>query len=417
MARWTGYCFSQFRFYYSVLLQVDAMTLQEDANSTTKVLKKHDMSSKPNLFSIQRRSLPLMLLILILGGAVQAQFTYTTDNNEITITGYTGDGGVVAIPGTIDGLPVVTIGGAAFWSNSSLTSVTIPVGVTSIGNGAFFGCINLTSVTIPEGVTNIGAGAFWDCTSLTDIAIPSSVTVIGSSTFRNCTSLTSIVVDESNTEFSSVDGVLLNKSQTTLIQCPAGRSGSYSPPVGVTLITSHAFRHCSSLTSVTMPDSVSIIDLNAFESCTSLTSVVLPGDIFLAHQAFLMCTSLTSVYFNGNAPSVVGEKVFLDADDVIVYYLPDATGWEDTLADRPTAIWIPVIRTDDGMFGIVENLFQFTIDWASNQTVVVETCPDIGISQPQWMSLETIVLADGTATFSDPNWMNDSPRFYRVRSQ
>src|ERR1019366_359508 len=42
----------------------------------------------------------LLLLLLALPAAVQAQFTYTTNNGTITITGYTGTGGAVTIPDT-----------------------------------------------------------------------------------------------------------------------------------------------------------------------------------------------------------------------------------------------------------------------------------------------------------------------------
>ena len=48
--------------------------------------------------------LPLLLL-LALPAAVQAQYTDTTNNGTITITGYTGSGGAVTIPDTINGLP------------------------------------------------------------------------------------------------------------------------------------------------------------------------------------------------------------------------------------------------------------------------------------------------------------------------
>ena len=55
------------------------------------------------------RILPLLLL-LMLPAAVQAQdFTYTTNNGAITITGYTGPGGAVTIPDMINGLPVTSI--------------------------------------------------------------------------------------------------------------------------------------------------------------------------------------------------------------------------------------------------------------------------------------------------------------------
>ena len=113
----------------------------------------------------------LVLLLLALPGAVQAQFNYTITNGTVTITGYTGPGGAVTIPATINGLPVTSVGGyydtsdfhdywGAFQGNQSLTNVTIPDSVTSIGTAAFASCSSLTSVTVPDSVTSIGDGAF-----------------------------------------------------------------------------------------------------------------------------------------------------------------------------------------------------------------------------------------------------------------
>ena len=42
-------------------------------------------------------------------------FTYTVSDGTVTITGYTGTGGTVVIPATIDGMPVVSIGNHAFY--------------------------------------------------------------------------------------------------------------------------------------------------------------------------------------------------------------------------------------------------------------------------------------------------------------
>ena len=74
----------------------------------------------------------------------------------------------------------------------TLTSVTIPGGVTSIGTSTFQDCTALTSVTIPSSVTSIGDNAFYNCISLTSIRIPSSVTSIGDNAFGACTNLTDI---------------------------------------------------------------------------------------------------------------------------------------------------------------------------------------------------------------------------------
>ena len=90
---------------------------------------------------------PLLLLLLALPVTVQAQdYTYTITNGAITITKYTGSGGAVTIPDTINGLPVTTIGG--YYNGSGYWS------------GAFDSCTSLTSVTIPNSVTSIGDWAF-----------------------------------------------------------------------------------------------------------------------------------------------------------------------------------------------------------------------------------------------------------------
>jgi hypothetical protein len=291
-----------------------------------------------------------------------SDLNYKTNNSAITITGYTGSGGAVTIPGTVNLLPVTSIGDGAFALCTSLTSVTITNSVTSIGNYAFYvctsltnvtlgnsitnigtsafnDCVGLTSVTIPNsvtsigssafqscwsltsvtignGVTSIGIGAFVGCTGLTNVMIPYSVTGIGAGAFNDCTSLTAITVAPTNSVYSSVAGVLFNKSQTTLIQCPGGKAGSYTIPNGVTSIGSAAFEYCASLTSVTIPNSVTSI-----------------GD-----GAFMNCTSLTGVYFKGNAPSL-GSSVFSDDDNATVYYLVETTGWGPTFGGLPTAPW------------------------------------------------------------------------------
>ena len=62
-----------------------------------------------------------------------------------------------------------TIGYYAFNGCSSLTSITIPDGVTSIGNSAFEGCSSLTSITIPDGVVSIGGEAFRGCYNIKEV--------------------------------------------------------------------------------------------------------------------------------------------------------------------------------------------------------------------------------------------------------
>ena len=61
------------------------------------------------------------------------------------------------------------ITGCKYTGCSSLTSISIPDGVTSIEDYTFFGCSHLTTISIPESVTNIGEGVFFGCSNLEEI--------------------------------------------------------------------------------------------------------------------------------------------------------------------------------------------------------------------------------------------------------
>jgi hypothetical protein len=295
------------------------------------------------------------------------QYTYTTNNGTITITGYTGSDGDVEIPTRIDGLPVTSIGNEAFLGCQSLTNLTIPDSVIGIGNGAFRACRALTNLTIGNGVTSIGDEAFDACSSLTGVTMGKSVTRIGGG----------------------------------------------------------AFSWCINLTSVTIPNSVTDIGRYAFYSCRGLTSVTIPDNVTnIANFAFAFCTSLIGVHFQGNAPSAYGSLAFTGDDNATVRYLPGTTGWGATFGDRPTAFWqlpYPLILTLPPYFGVQANRFGFRISWATNASVAVEA--STSLADPIWLPLATNTitvgidpLTDGWSYFSDPEWTNYAARFYRAVS-
>ena len=98
---------------------------------------------------------------------------------------------------------VTTIGEAAFYGCSGLTSITIPSTVTSIGSAAFCDCSGLTSVTIPNSVTSIGDYAFGYCSGLTTVNIPDNVTSIGTYAFRDCSGLESLTIGSGVTSYGN----------------------------------------------------------------------------------------------------------------------------------------------------------------------------------------------------------------------
>jgi len=161
------------------------------------------------------------------------------------------------------------------WYNYSndITTLIIEDGVENITERVFERFPKLTSVTIPNTVEFIGRRAFACCEKLKSITIPSSVKIIREEAFIGCTNLTSINVDENNTEYSAEDGVLFNKTKTTLICYPLSKiNATYSIPNTVTKIEQFAFAGNENLKSVIIPSSVEIIGENAFNTC-GLTEV------------------------------------------------------------------------------------------------------------------------------------------------
>ena len=254
---------------------------------------------------------------------------------------------------------VASIGDSAFYSCTSLTNVTIPNSVTSIGDWAFFNCTSLTSIIIPNSVTSIGDSAFENCTSLTSIIIPNSVTSIGSSAFYNCKSLTKVDYNGTVSQWKSIkgydnvskiikctDGIVGNGNTVTIDNLKykiyhdtASLVGYTDSPenlvisknisyegytLNVTSISESAFRGCTSLTSVTVPDSVTSIGDSAFYGCTNLTSITIPNSVTsIGLRVFYYCRSLTSVTIPNSVTSI-GRSAFYYCRSLTSVTIPDS---------------------------------------------------------------------------------------------
>ena len=190
-------------------------------------------------------------------------------------------------------------GSQILWKNSqvanenrcyqnSIQKVELGAGI-SIGNTAFRACYSLTSITIPSGVTSIGNNAFYNCYSLASITLPSGVTSIGDSAFCDCSSLASITI-----------------------------------PSGVTSIFDHAFDDCYSLTSITIPSGVTSIGHYAFYNCYSLASIMIPSGVTsIKTYAFYGCASFGEIHFKPSTPPTVSSSnAFTGIPTDCIIYVP-----------------------------------------------------------------------------------------------
>ena len=116
-----------------------------------------------------------------------------------------------------------------------------------------------------------------------------SVTGIGYAAFRDCSDLTSVFI-----------------------------------PNSVTSIGDYAFENCSGLTSVTIPNSVTSIGYAAFRGCLGLTSVTIPNSVTnIGEDAFSGCSGLTSVTI-GNSVTNIGSYAFFDCSGLTSVTIPNS---------------------------------------------------------------------------------------------
>ena len=225
-----------------------------------------------------------------------------------------------------------TIGERAFGNCSSLVRIGLPNSLETIENKVFENCTSLQSIVIPDSVTTIGEFAFNNCKSLKSISIPGSVTNIGKSAFKECIGMNYFLIEETGSSLNISGFALENCSSLKTLNIPdrvtnislkdCNSLESISLPNlfngtfnsifggvdnvpsslktvvirGGTTIAVEAFKNCSSITTIVLPDTLTTIYERAFQNCTGLESLVIKGNIeYLGNGVFGGCASLKNL--------------------------------------------------------------------------------------------------------------------------
>ena len=118
-----------------------------------------------------------------------------------------------------------------------------------------------------------------------------------------------IKVDSNNKFYSSLNGVLFDKSLHNLVCFPTGKTGDYSIPYSVKTIKSMAFDY-SKISSLNIPNSVYTLESYAIYSCDSLSSVTLPSSLkLICAKAIMFCHNLKNIYYNTTNPIFTDESI------------------------------------------------------------------------------------------------------------
>ena len=237
--------------------------------------------------------------------------------------------------------PDCEIGNSCF-SNSQVSSVSLPQGMKKLGRHVFFYCTNLTSLTLPEGMEEIGLMCFASC-SLTSVNLPSTmvkldscslqdnpftsinlknVKFVGRQAFSQCTNLTSVT---SNGKLEEIDGAAFTRCPITTAYLPEG----------LLTINTNAYFRCTSLNSFTVPTTVTTITGNPCVGATSLRAfnVAAGSEYFTTYDGCLYATG-------GSTVKPESTRADGDAPAGLTALVGVPTGWQKSVLSVPEGVTV-----------------------------------------------------------------------------
>ena len=162
-------------------------------------------------------------------------------------------------------------------------------------------------------------------TSIRSIVVQSGVTGIGEFAFKDCTYLTAVTLPDTVTEIGSY--AFYNCLKLTGLALPSS----------LTTIGLHAFSECDGLTDITIPGSVGRIQNGAFRDCKGLASVsISQGVTVIDGSVFMGCTALTDLTIPRSVTSI-GTWAILNCSNLASVSILNPQCFISADSIRPTA--------------------------------------------------------------------------------
>ncbi|MBN2684589.1 MAG: leucine-rich repeat domain-containing protein [Pontiellaceae bacterium] len=198
-----------------------------------------------------------------------------------------------------------------------------------------------------------------------EVVIPSSVTNIEASFLDSFDDLESVVVHSNNLNYSSMDGVLLNKERTLLVRVPPGKKMPIHLPESVFTIGEYAFENCNAITQYSVPNHVKRIALGAFSECQNMREILIPNSVVeIEDTVFYGCSSLNRVVLP-NSIGVIEPDTFRFCSSLTSIEIPESVtnlGWCAFEESGLETVTIPsTVMTLEAPFGGCTNLQEILV--------------------------------------------------------
>lgn len=236
------------------------------------------------------------------------------------------------------GKGITSIGASAFENCTSLEIIELEEGITSINGYAFYGCTSLKELELPKSLKSIGENAFEGCTSLQKVTAYPKLTSLKNTSFRKCSALTIRGYEGSyiqkyatekkipfesmgkwgtcgySAEWYLIDGTLTISGANNMADYSETNKAPWTGlnitkivVENISTIGNYAFAGLSEVTEITLPTTVYEIGDYAFKNCTGLKSVEIPNSLelgIISEGMFYGCTSLETIKLPDNIQKI-----------------------------------------------------------------------------------------------------------------